>query len=242
MPSLYLVLIGIVVVLQSTFHDIDYRNGTTSERRQGIGVVHAPYESHGPQLELILRREPYDASPTIAYLDYRPDNVGGYTVAFEASEPGLAESLTKVDHDYAGLVVDATMVGWVRAIYGYTAKGDVRAGWVRLVPGKVLFVSYDENIQTQFPYFEDPYSVEFFDSPNGRRISFPLVPAGGKNASYQIAVRKIQGDWIQVAAEVPSTHPCSDYADAKVERTTTAWVRRYNAIGRYQIWYAHDSC
>jgi hypothetical protein len=70
----------------------------------------------------------------------------------------------------------------------------------------------------------------------------PLVPAGGKYASYQLAVRKIQGDWIRVAVEVPSTHPCADYADAKVERTTAAWVRRYNAEGRYQIWYAHDSC
>jgi hypothetical protein len=251
------VLVCVVVVLgvgalsrvthgQTTFHRIrDFSESSMDfylTRTQGIGVVYTPFEAIGKQRELILRREPRDTSPVVAYFDYQLTNDVNLELVRAASEPGLIEEVARADHEEYGLVVDLTQHGWVRAIYGYTAKGDIRVGWVKLVPGRVVFLSYEDHIRTAYPYFENPGRVEFFDAPNGRRVLFSLIPDGGKAASYDLRVVNIERDWIQVALNVPSPHPCGDYPYAKLQRSTTAWVRRYNAEGRYQIWYAHDSC
>ncbi len=235
---------------QETFHKVGHFSGSSmgadahiyEARREGIGVVYSTVSSFGPDRELVVRRDPRDTSPIVAYLDYRPMSDGGWEIASEASEPGLVEEFAHATDEDVGLVVDATKAGWVRAVYGYTAKGDVRVGWVKLVPARVTFVSYDELIRTQSPLLARPDEVQLFDAPNGRRVPFRLVPDGGNYASYKLEVLKIEANWIQIALEVPNTHPCSDYADAKVQRSTTAWVRRHDSRGRYQVWYVTDSC
>lgn len=235
---------------QEPFHKVGHFSGSSmgsdahiyETRREGIGVVYGTVSSFGPDRELVVRREPRDTSPIVAYLDYRFMSDGGWEIVFEASEPGLVEEFSHATNEDAGLVVDARKADWVRAVYGYTAKGDVRLGWVKLLPGRVTFVSYDELIRTQVPLLARPDEVQLFAAPNGRRLPFRLVPDGGDHASYKLEVLKIEANWIQVALDVPNTHPCSDYADAKLQRSTTAWVRRHDSRGRYQVWYVTDSC
>jgi hypothetical protein len=55
--------------------------------------------------------------------------------------------------------------------------GQVRKGWVQLMPGRAEYKSYDQHILEHTTYFEDPDRVELFDRPNGRRIQFPLQRA-----------------------------------------------------------------
>ena len=55
--------------------------------------------------------------------------------------------------------------------------GQVRKGWVQLMPGRAEYKSYDEQILEHITWFEEPESVELFDRPNGRRIGFALKRA-----------------------------------------------------------------
>jgi hypothetical protein len=233
---------------QTTFYKVGHFSGSNmgpdfhiyQTMREGIGVVYGTFSE--TDRELIVHQNRSEASTIVAYVDYKPMSDGGWEIIFEANEPGLISELKEVTSEYSGLVVDLTNSGWARVAYGYTPKGEVRFGWVKLVPDRVSYISYNELIQTQAAYFVDPEKVVFFDAPKGRRVSFSLVPAGGNYASYELTVLKIEGDWIEVGIEVPSTHPCSDYANAKVQRSRRAWVQKYNSDGRYQIWYVHDSC
>jgi hypothetical protein len=235
---------------KATFYKIESFSGSSlsadahiyAARRQGIGEVYATVPSFGPGAELILRRDPRQDAPVVAYLDYQPSTDGGWEIAFEANEPGLREEITRVSHDDYGLVVESVRLGWVRAVYGYTSTGGVRFGWIRLVPGRVEFSTYDEHIRTHDTYLDDPGRVELFDAPDGRRIRFPLVSESGEELSYKLEVLDIEGDWIEVSLEVPSTNPCGGDPEAKVQRSTTAWVRRHNSQARYQIGYGTAGC
>ena len=64
----------------------------------------------------------------------------------------------------------------------------------------------------------------------------------GEEPSYKLTVLSITRDWMEIALEVPNTEACGGDPEAKVERSTTAWVRRYDSKGRYQIGYAAGGC
>lgn len=238
-----------VTPVKTTFHEVETFSGSSlggdahiyASRREGIGQVYASAEPSASAPELIVRSRPRPDAPVVAYIDYAFPGDGSSATAFRASEPGLREEITRVSHDDYGLVVDSIRRGWARVVYGYRLTGDVRFGWVRLVPGRIVFVSYDDQL-AHYPYFVDPGRVELFEKPNGRRVEFPLTPKSGKEPSYKLSVRSIETDWIQVVLEVPDTDPCGGNPEAKVERTTTAWVRRHDSKGRYQIGYASAGC
>ena len=210
-------------------------------RQEGIGEVYAELQTFGRGAELVVRSRPRQDAPVVAYLDYELSGDGGWTIAFKASEQGLREEITRVSHEDYGLVVTALQGDWARVVYGYHLTGQVRLGWVQLVPGRVVFVSYEDQLRQNEIYFIDPQRVELFEQPDGRRIDFPLSK-GDDELTYKLTLLSIRRDWIEVALEVPSTEPCGGDPEAKVERSTTAWVRRYDSKGRYQVGYAAGGC
>ena len=227
--------------VKAAFHDVETFSGSSlggdadvyAARREGIGQVYGA--------ALVLRSRPREDAPVVAYLDHELTGDGGSRVAFKASEAGLHEELTRVSHDDYGLIVDSIRRGWAKVIYGYRLTGEVRFGWVQLVPGQVVFVSYDEQLE-HYPHFVDPGRVDLFEKPNGRRVEFPLTSKAGGEPNYKLSVLSIETHWIQVALEVPDTDPCGGDPEAKVERSTTVWVRRFDGKGRYQIGYSPAGC
>ena len=209
-------------------------------RVQGIGAV---YVSGGnPAFELVLRQRASDAAPVVAYLG-TVERADGLHSVYAASEPNLIGELELVSHEEYGLVADLVQSGWARTVYGYTRTGQVRRGWVRLVPGHVEYKSYDAQIVEHITWFEKPGMVELFDRPNGRRIRFSLTPSAANAAEdYELEVLSIRGSWIQVQLTVPDTSACGGNPEAKVERRTRAWVHRHDRRGRYQIAYAAAGC
>ena len=233
----------------AAFHNVETFTGSSlgedahiyAARQEGIGEVYATMDTFGRGAELVVRSHPRQNAPVIAYLDYELSADGGWTIAFKASEPGLREEITRVSHEDYGLVVASVQGDWARAVYGYHLTGEVRVGWVQLVPGHVVFVSYEDQLRQNEVYFTDPQRVELFEQPDGRRIEFPLSKADDE-LTYKLTLLSIRGDWIEVGLEVPSTEPCGGDPEAKVERSTTAWVRRYDSKGRYQIGHAAGGC
>lgn len=207
-------------------------------RIEGVGIVHGP-----PVSTLRVRREPGDDSPMIAYLGGSATSDGGWRSVFAAEEPGLIGELTRASHDDYGLVADRIRGNWARVVYGYSRRGEARRGWIRLSETEgIAYVSYDDQIRQRITWFVDPGNVELFDRPRGRRLSFSLTPSGGTEPSYTLEVLALERDWIRVRLTVPDD-PCGGGDPTwKVERTTTAWVRRYDARGRYQIAYAAAGC
>lgn len=238
-----------VAPVKTIFHDVQTFSGSSlggdaevyAARREGIGQVYGSAETSAHRAELVLRSRPRQDAPVVAYLDYELTGDGGSGVAFKASEPGLHEELTRVSHEDYGLIVDSVRRGWAKVIYGYRLTGEVRFGWVQLVPGQVVFVSYDDQL-AHYPYFVAPGRVELFEKPNGRRVEFPLTLKAGGEPNYKLSVLAIETHWIQVALEVPDTDPCGGDPEAKVERSTTVWVRRFDGKGRYQIGYSPAGC
>ena len=209
-------------------------------RVEGIGAVSLPGGISGA--ELLVRRQPSDSSPAVAYVTFL-ELADGWHSVHAANEPGLIGELTRVSHDDYGLVVDRVRRGWVRVIYGYTGTGSPRAGWVRLVRDRVEYTSYDDQIRRHGTWFEQPAQVDLFDRPNGRRIRFPLAEAHADGGpGYSMKVLAIEHDWIEVEVTVPDISGCTGNPKATVERSTRAWVRRHDRRGRYQIGYAPAGC
>jgi len=209
-------------------------------RIQGTGAV---YVAGGdPALELVVRQKPSAAAPVVAYLGTVKGGDGGLHSIYAANEPNLIGEMERVSHEEYGLVAEMVQDGWVRAVYGYTRTGQVRRGWVKLMAGGVEYRSYDEQILEHMTWFEEPDSVELFDRPNGRRIRLPLARAANADSDYELEVVSIRGSWIDVQVTVPNTNACGGNPEAKVERRTRAWVRRYDHRGRYQIAYAAAGC
>ena len=209
-------------------------------RIQGTGAVYVP--GFNPALELVVRQEPSPAAPVVAYVGAVQQANGGLHSIHAANEPNLIGELKRVSHEEYGLVADRVQRGWARAVYGYTRTGQVRRGWVHLMPGHAEYKSYDEQILEHTTYLEDPDRVELFDRPNGRRIQFPLKRAVDGASDYELRVLSIKGSWIEVQLTVPDTSGCAGDPDAKVERRTRAWVRRHDRRGRYQIAHGAAGC
>jgi len=208
-------------------------------RIEGIGAVYVG--GGNPARELVVRQKADDAAPVLAYLG-TVARVDGLHSVYAANEPNLIGELERVSHDDYGLVADRVQGGWARAVYGYTRTGQVRRGWVRLMPGHVEYKSYDAQILQHITWFEKPESVELFDRPNGQRVRFPLRPFAADAPDYELEVLLIRGSWIEVQITVPDTNPCAGNPEAKVERRARTWVRRHDRRGRYQIAYAPAGC
>ena len=209
-------------------------------RIQGTGTVYVP--GFNPARELVVRQEPSPAARVVGYVGAVQQATGGLHSIHAANEPNLIGELQPVSHEEFGLVADRVQRGWARVVYGYTRTGQVRRGWVYLMPGDAEYKSYDEQILEHISWFEEPDRVELFDRPNGRRIRFPLERAADGASGYELKVLSIRGSWIEVQLTVPDTSGCVGDPQAKVERQTRAWVRRHDRRGRYQIAYGAAGC
>ena len=49
-------------------------------------------------------------------------------------------------HERGEAAAGALVSSWAQVIYGYTSSGDIRLGWVRMVPGKVMFADEQETL------------------------------------------------------------------------------------------------
>jgi hypothetical protein len=194
-----------------------------------------------PALELVVRQDPSPAAPVVAYVGVVQQPDGLHSI-HAANERDLIGELERVSHEEYGLVADRVQRGWARAVYGYTRTGQVRRGWVQLMPGRAAYKSYDEQILEHATYFANPDRVELFERPNGRRIRFPLERAADGTIDYELTVLSIKGPWIEVQLTVPDTSGCSGDPTAQVKRRARAWVRRHDRRGRYQIAYGAGGC
>ena len=134
-------------------------------RIQGTGAVYALPNPASTEPELMIRAQPVDNAPVVAYADFwiadngGDDGSGGSV--FAADESGLIGELERVSHDDYGLVADRVRGQWIRVIYGYTPAGQARAGWVRLCDWtRSVHLVEEEQIRTRPVWFkEDPAGV-----------------------------------------------------------------------------------
>jgi hypothetical protein len=213
-----------------------------ANRAQGIGGVYAAADHSCTEPELVVRSEPRETAPIVAYVDFcgsELDESGSYLAA---DEPDLLGELARVSNEDYGLVVDRVRAGWVHVIYAYTSTGDTRAGWVQLVAGRVRYKSYDEQIREKPVWFEQPETIAFFDRPNGSRVPITLPERSGTDMSgYDLKVLDAMADWILVQVTVHAVMDATGVAKAG-GLTMTVWVRRFDDRGRYQIAYAAAGC
>jgi hypothetical protein len=242
-------------VVQSGFYEIESFGGSSlsddaaiyAGRIQGTGAVYAPPNPASTEPELVIRAQPVDNAPVVAYVDFWISDSGGDDgrggLVFAADESGLIGELERVSQDDYGLVADRVRGRWIRVIYGYTPAGQARAGWVRLVTGRVAYISYEEQIRTKPVWFEDPAGVELFERPGGKLLPF-RIPSHTTAAerTYCLEVLDIRQGWIQVRITVPARGACDAHADTPVKRSVVAWVRRLDSKGRFQIAYAAAGC
>ena len=173
-------------VVRSGFYEIESFGGSSlsddaaiyAGRIQGTGAVYAPPNPASTEPELVIRAQPVDNAPVVAYVDFWISDSGGDDgrggSVFAADESGLIGELERVSHDDYGLVADRVRGRWIRVIYGYTPAGHARAGWVRLMTGRVAYISYEEQIRTKPVWFEDPAGVELFERQGGKLLPFRI--------------------------------------------------------------------
>jgi hypothetical protein len=185
---------------------------------------------------LTVRESPDASSPVVARV--ARDREARMTFDGPA---GVAPSSVEYAYEVSGIPVlevgrDTT---WLRVQYGEdTTTRAVRAGWVRLVPGRVLYRPWVDLI------FERGGSVLFGRvprapyraSPDGPPVPPALVEAGGGAALVPEAVR---GDWMLVRARTPNDE--CDTAAARV-RETLVWIRFLDGRRRPLVFYPPRGC
>lgn len=155
------------------------------------------------------------------------------TCIHAANEPNLIGELEGVSHEEYGLVADRVHRGWARAVYGYTRTGQVRRGWVQLMPGRAEYKPYDEQLLEHITWFEEPERVELFDRPNGHRIRFPLGRAPDGASDHELNVLSIRsaraiGTAMLPRARAAQTVLSRSYTPSRSRRWVSA-SRRFNA-------------
>ena len=136
-------------VVRSGFYEIGSFGGSSlsedaqiyENRIQGVGTIYARVDRSRAEPELMVRADPRDTAPLVAYVDLwvSHDAFDGLSV-FAADEEGLMGELEKASADDVGLLADRIRGRWAHVVYGYTRAGEARAGWVHLAAGRVMYV------------------------------------------------------------------------------------------------------
>jgi hypothetical protein len=231
-----------VPVAQARFHIAQplYELADTSGRvertlAQARGVVVPTYVRPAPR-ELSVINDTMREISTLARVRFYPLPDGGWSDTIWTREPNLYGGLIRATHDDYGLPVLSRHGEWLRVAYAFAADGSTRAGWVRLVPGKLVYHDVDRQLLEFSTSLVQPEGTEFFAAPNGPQVHVDLAP------SHTLQVVRIGGDWIQVVIMRPDTSACTGDESLQVLARDTVWVRRYDATGKRQLQSAIAGC
>lgn len=199
------------------------------------GVVVTTYVRPAPR-ELSVINDTVRDIQTVARVRFYPARDGGWTDTIWTRDADLYGGLVRATHDDYGLPVASVHGAWLRVIYAFRADGTPQYGWVRLVPGKLVYHDADRQMFEFSTSLVNPGATEFFAAPEGPQIHIDLDP------SHTLRVVRTYGDWIQVVIMRPDTSACTGDESLNVLSRDTAWVRRYDATGRRQLQSAIAGC
>lgn len=202
---------------------------------QARGIVVTTYVRPAPR-ELSVINDTAREIRTIARVRFYPRPDGGWTDTIWTREAGLYGGLVRATHEDYGLPVMSVHGQWLRVNYAYAADGSPRAGWVRLVPGKLVYHDVDRQMFEFNTSLVDPANTEFYAAPGGQPVAVDLQP------SHTLKVLRIDGEWIEVTIMRPDTSACTGDESLFVLSRETLWLRRYDARGKRQLQSAVAGC
>jgi len=215
-------------------------------RDRGIGILafdrRLPAGSGGAGGDTLLIYRDTAGRRIIARFIYRGDaSSWSWTVE---SEPPVESASMEFAYEVEGLPVDRLSEDrrWALAILGIGPDGEPREGWVQVAPGTSTFTQWTSVLRDRPLFFDDGIEPEFFGSPRGTPVDFPLDTGGGvpTRADYIMHPLQVQGDWMQVRVATPSDY-CASPTDPEV-RQTMVWIRHLDDRGRPRVWYYTRGC
>ena len=203
----------------------------------GIGVVtFAGVASAADTIPLF--RGPGDARPT-GYVIRISDTVAmAQTFALEWPDT-LSGNLLEVDYEVPGLPADsaARPDGWIRVIPGFRPADSTPVyAWTRVGGASTEIVAWAERLGRHNLFFRDGVPPALSDAPEGRPVSFPLLPPD--RGGYTLYPLDTRGAWMKVRAVTPSDF-C---AEPESPRAGEFWVRYLDQQGRPLVWYHTRGC
>jgi hypothetical protein len=107
----------------------------------GIGWVYVEGPSEAPPdgIEEPILADTLPTAQMVAYLDYWPQCVGGWTVIHAVRSDSAYMYMDRLSEDYSGILATERHGEWVRVLYAWTPDGRPLLGWTQLVPGLVQF-------------------------------------------------------------------------------------------------------
>lgn len=91
--------------------------------------------------EMVVHADSTPGSPMVAYLDYWRQHGVVQGLVYAVRDTTLRGEMIPLTVDYQGLVSLHHKGDWSQVVYGYHDDGKPALGWVRLVPGKVVFTN-----------------------------------------------------------------------------------------------------
>ena len=135
--------------IQISGRDADTIIYRRKSQTKGIGWVYVtgPADNLPDGIEERILADTLPTAPMVAYLDFWPQCVGGWTVIEAARADSAHMYSDRLSEDYSGILATERHGPWVRVLYAWTPSGEPLFGWTRLVPGLVEFTDtadYDD--------------------------------------------------------------------------------------------------
>lgn len=140
-----------------------------------------------------------------------------------------------IEYDYkaVGLPFDDTTQQWCRVIYGMMQSGIPLKGWVPLSPAfNHTFFWADELPKHSLFFSPEPEIAEFFERPDGNRVSFHL------ESTYVMYPLQRDKHWLRVRVVTPN-NLCEDIPTIS---TGDFWIQYIDATGRPLVFYQTQGC
>jgi hypothetical protein len=186
---------------------------------------------------LLLRAAPTAASPAVAALLFRVDDVG--VTSYELVAPdSLRPNFAEYGYEESGVPFDSTDASgrWVRGIAGFAADSSARTGWIDTRQQGVGVVRWAEQLVNRPIFFARPDVAALFADPDSSK---PLSPPPTSNDAYDMKSLEVRGPWMKVEIATPSLN-CEP--DSVPQKKRTGWIRYLDPRGRPNIWYYTRGC
>lgn len=223
------------------------RSTELAGRDLGIGVLHFGWHEDrtrdGTADSILVRDAPDPAAPLVARYIYTFGASGTADADWgwrtEAAEAGLTASDVEFDYEENGLPIDSIAGEWVRVVYGVTATGENRAGWVRRRMN-VEAVLWPDLFAERNLFFLDDVTPSFHSAPDGPLLQITLArePDPPHRADYTLYADSLAGHWMRVRLVTPSNY-CFDPLNPTEH---TVWIRMLDERGRPRVFYHSRGC
>ncbi len=194
---------------------------------------------------LAIHQSPSENSPVVAHFTYQVPEPYIWHYTLEVYEPGIESNALEFGYEVLGLPLAAAEAegDWFRVIYGTTAEGALRYGWVQGVAGRTEVLFWADELLTRHLFFLGPDAeMAFYDEPGGALVDFGLAPrdgAGDAASDYRLEPLEADGRWLKVRVVTPDD---SCTADPLQTRERILWIEYLDQRGRPRVWYHTRGC